>query len=110
MKSGFCYTIVSSSRAYPNVFSITIWLKSLLCAPSSLVSVLLSGKKMLPSRTIQPRCLANWMTSPSESRNKRDLVELMGRLGYARSLLLAISERIWFFRILERGQQLLIVL
>jgi hypothetical protein len=39
------------------------------------------------------------MTSPSESRKRSDFVELMGRLGYARSLLPAISERIWFFRI-----------
>lgn len=32
-------------------------------------------------------------------------MELMGRLGYARSLLLAISERIWFFRIWKGKKQ-----
>lgn len=40
-----------------------------------------SGKKMFPSRTIQPRCRAKATTSPSESRKRRDLVEEMGRLG-----------------------------
>ncbi|KND90897.1 hypothetical protein TOPH_04475 [Tolypocladium ophioglossoides CBS 100239] len=44
---------------------------------------------MWPSLTAQPRCLANWITSPSELRNRRDFVELMGRLGYAHAVFVA---------------------
>lgn len=61
---------------------------------------------MLPSRTTQPRWRAKSTTAPSESRNRRDLVLLSGSEGYARSLLEAISERIWDVRICERGVSL----
>lgn len=92
--------MVSSSLAYPSAFSITIWLISFSVVPSSAATPsAVSGKKMWPSFRIQPRAWAKEMTSPSESRKRRDFAELMGRLGYARSLLEAISERIWKVRI-----------
>jgi len=44
-------------------------------------AVALGGKKMWPSRTIQPRWRAKSTTAPSESRKRRDLVDESGSEG-----------------------------
>ena len=79
-------TIVSSSLAYPIVFSMTCPLGTVISlsvmatspAPSSASA---EGKYIRPSLTIQPRCWANSTTLPSLSRKRRFLALVMGKEG-----------------------------
>lgn len=73
------YTIVSNCLAYPSTFSMTTRLTSF--SGSSPASAPAAGKKIWPSRTVQPRWWANSTTAPSESRKSRDLVDDSGREG-----------------------------
>jgi hypothetical protein len=58
---------------------MTAWLTSF--SGSSASAAPAAGKKIWPSRTVQPRCWANSTTAPSESRKRRDLVDDRGREG-----------------------------
>jgi len=86
-------TIVSSSLAYPSVFSMTIWL-SAFSLPSSTPILTWFGKYIRPSLIAQPLLCAKETTAPSLSKKSRFLVEEIGRDGYAVSLHEAISLRI----------------
>src|ERR1700733_10040562 len=86
---------------------ISFW--SLSC-PLRSFSASRPGKYILPSSKVQPRCLANSTTAPSESRNKRFFALDIESDGYERWAQDAISRRIVLTRIYRDNCQYMLIL
>src|SRR5271168_5459373 len=75
---------------------ISFWSPS---CPLTSFSASRPGKNILPSSNVQPLCIANSTTAPSESRNKRFFALDIESDGYERWAQDAISRRIVLTRI-----------